>query len=96
MAFGLNRSGEEFLSSHLRINGKEGRIERSWFNGSERITEIVELPLKVLVDFATLQVGWANFSGASMPAKIPGRSEQQPGHSWPMLVPRSWPLPNRS
>ena len=61
MGFGLNFSGGEFLP-YIRINGKEGRIERSTYDGSERGTEVID-DFVALFDFATVRVGWLRFEG---------------------------------
>ena len=61
MGFGLNFNSCDFLP-YIKINGKEGRIERSTYDGSERGTEIIE-NFVALFDFATVQVGWMRFEG---------------------------------
>lgn len=58
--FGLNiGKGGDFLPS-IRINGKDGHVERSTWDGTNRGTEIVE-DFVCLMDWATLQVGWIKF-----------------------------------
>jgi hypothetical protein len=60
-SFGLNTNTREFLP-YIKLNCKDGIVERSTFNGTERGTEIIE-NLVALFDFATIQVGWMRFEG---------------------------------
>lgn len=58
--FGLNiGKGGDFLPS-IRINGKDGGVERSTWDGTNRGTEVID-DLVCLMDWATLQVGWVKF-----------------------------------
>lgn len=59
--FGLNiGKGGDFLPS-IRINGKDGGVERSTWDGTNRGLEVID-DFVALFDFATLQVGWIEFS----------------------------------
>lgn len=59
--FGLNiGKGGDFLPS-IRINGKDGGVERSTWDGANRGLEVID-DFVALFDFATLQVGWIEFS----------------------------------
>ena len=59
--FGLSiGSGKDFLPT-IRINGKDGGVERSTWDGSERGLEVIE-DFVALFDFATLKVGWIEFT----------------------------------
>src|SRR5690554_5250705 len=61
MGFGLNiGKGGDFLPS-IRINGKDGGIERSTWDGTNRGLEVID-DLVALFDFATLKVGWVEFT----------------------------------
>jgi hypothetical protein len=61
MGFGLSiGNGKDFLPS-IRINGKDGGVERSTWDGTERGLETVQ-DFVALFDFATLQVGWVEFT----------------------------------
>jgi hypothetical protein len=60
-AFGLSiGSGGDFLPQ-IRINGKEGGVMRTTYDGTNRGLEEIE-DLVCLMDFATLQTGWMLFS----------------------------------
>lgn len=60
-SFGLNiGKGGDFLPS-IRINGKDGGVERSTWDGTTRGLEVID-DLVALFDFATLKVGWIEFS----------------------------------
>ena len=58
--FGLSTGSADFLPS-IRINGKEGGVERSTWDGTNRGLEVID-DFVALFDFATLQVGWIEFS----------------------------------
>jgi hypothetical protein len=59
--FGLNiGKGGDFLPS-IRINGKDGGVERSTWDGTNRGLEVID-DFVALFDFATLKVGWIEFS----------------------------------
>lgn len=59
--FGLSiGSGKDFLPT-IRINGKDGGIERSTWDGTNRGLEVIE-DFVALFDFATLKVGWIEFT----------------------------------
>jgi len=59
--FGLTiGKGGDFLPT-IRINGKDGGVERSTWDGSSKGLEVID-DLVALFDFATLQVGWIEFS----------------------------------
>ena len=59
--FGLNiGKGGDFLPS-IRINGKDGGVERSTWDGTNKGAEIID-DLVALFDFATLKVGWIDFT----------------------------------
>jgi hypothetical protein len=49
-----------FLPS-IRINGKDGGVERSTWDGTNRGLEVID-DFVALFDFATLKVGWIEFS----------------------------------
>ncbi|MDQ6434568.1 hypothetical protein RB623_10970 [Mesorhizobium sp. LHD-90] len=59
MGFGLNISSGEYLP-YIKLDGKDGIVSRSTYDGSERGTEIVET-LLALFDPATVRVGWMKF-----------------------------------
>lgn len=59
--FGLTiGKGGDFLPT-IRINGKDGGVERSTWDGSSKGLEVID-DFVALFDFATLQVGWIEFS----------------------------------
>jgi hypothetical protein len=58
MGFGLQNTGT-FLPI-IKINGKEGGVSRSTYDGTNRGEEIIE-DFVALFDFATLKVGWIEF-----------------------------------
>lgn len=59
--FGLNiGKGSDFLPS-IRINGKDGGVERSTWDGTNRGLEVID-DFVALFDFVTLKVGWIEFS----------------------------------
>ncbi|WP_099865945.1 hypothetical protein [Pararhizobium haloflavum] len=61
MGFGLSiGGGGDFLPS-IRINGKDGGVERSTWDGTERGLEVID-DFVALFDFATLKVGWIEFT----------------------------------
>src|SRR5262245_7041097 len=60
MSFGLNATGT--LIPYVKINGKDGTVERSTYDGNERGTEIIE-NFSALFDFATVLVGYLRFEG---------------------------------
>ncbi len=57
--FGLNVGSGEFLPQ-IRINGKDGGVQRTTYEGGEKGLEIIE-NFVALFDFATLQTGWMYF-----------------------------------
>ncbi len=59
--FGLSIGGGKDFLPTIRINGKDGGVERSTWDGSERGLEMVD-DLVCLMDWATLQVGWVEFT----------------------------------
>lgn len=58
--FGLSTGSADFLPS-IRINGKEGGVERSTWDGTNKGLEVID-DLVALFDFATLKVGWIEFT----------------------------------
>ena len=59
--FGLTiGKGGDFLPT-IRINGKDGGVERSTWDGTSKGLEVID-DFVALFDFATLQVGWIEFS----------------------------------
>lgn len=59
--FGLSIGGGKDFLPTIRINGKDGGVERSTWDGSERGLEVVD-DLVCLMDWSTLQVGWVEFT----------------------------------
>lgn len=67
--FGLNiGKGGDFLPS-IRINGKDGGVERSTWDGTNRGLEVID-EFVALFDFATLQVGWIEFSDKGLDKRL--------------------------
>jgi len=60
MGFGLKISGGDLLPI-IKINGKEGGVSRSTYDGQNRGEEIID-DFVALFDFATLRVGWIEFT----------------------------------
>jgi len=61
MGFGLNiGNGGDFLPI-IKIDGKDGGVERTTWDGQNKGTETVS-DLVCLMDFATLKVGWVEFT----------------------------------
>jgi hypothetical protein len=62
MPFGINiANGGEFLP-YVKMDGKDGKVSRCFFDGAERITEDIE-KFSAIMDFATVQEGWIRFAG---------------------------------
>lgn len=59
-SFGFNTGGGDFLPI-LKIDGKEGGVERSTWDGTNKGVETVD-DLVALFDFSTLRVGWIEFT----------------------------------
>lgn len=67
--FGLNiGKGGDFLPS-IRINGKDGGVERSTWDGTNKGLEVID-DFVALFDFATLQVGWIEFSDKGLDKRL--------------------------
>jgi hypothetical protein len=61
MGFGLNiGNGGDFLPI-IKIDGKDGGVERTTWDGQNKGVETVD-SLVALFDFATLKVGWVEFT----------------------------------
>src|SRR4029079_4777081 len=60
--FGLNASGDGTFLPYIKIDGKDGRISRSTYDGNERGRESSE-NFSALFDFGTVQVGYLRFEG---------------------------------
>lgn len=68
MGFGFSiNSGGDFLP-FVKLNGKDGRAERSTFDGQNKGSEIIS-DFVALYDFATLKTGWIHFTDAGAPDK---------------------------
>ena len=67
MGFGLQISNGNILP-YIKINGKDGRVERSTYDGQNKGSEIVQ-DFVALFDWKTLKTGWINFEDNGAPDK---------------------------
>ncbi|TJW14935.1 MAG: hypothetical protein E5W82_09420 [Mesorhizobium sp.] len=77
MSFGLNiNNGGEFLP-YVKLDGKDGAVSRSTYDGNARGTVIIE-NLTALFDFATTRVGWLRFEGETPDMRLAAIGDPMP------------------